>query len=258
MREKVYFKNSLGHKLVGIVDRDETKSTQSLVVIFGNFNSYKYSAKQEALANFFVSKGFAVFRFDYQGRGESEGDISKAGISSGVEDTKSAMEFIKNQLWVDLNHIGIFGSGLGSAFAILEAVRVPHYKFLVLGSPRADIKSLFNTANIEDWRSNDYYYSRGVNYHISIYDDSHQYDIYKEAKKIITPTLILNGDNYETHLQGQDVKLSKAIKGSKLIVVGDCKNVYCTKSKEEAIEFVEKWLEEKNMILNESDKISQS
>ncbi|MDR1693959.1 MAG: alpha/beta hydrolase [Lactobacillaceae bacterium] len=257
MQEKVYFKNSKGQRLVGIIDRDETKATQKLAMIFGNFNSYKDSAKQISLSEFFVSLGFATFRFDYRGRGESEGDISYATFTSGVEDTRAALEFMKNQLWVDINKIGLFGSGLGAAFAVLEAARNSNYKFLVLGAPRAEIRSLYKNADIDDWRENDFYHAKGVNYHISIHDDSLQYDIYKDAKKVEVPTLIVSGDGEDIHLDGQDKKLKKAIKGSDLIVVEECNNMYCAVSKDDALEILKTWLIEKHIIYLESEWISQ-
>lgn len=256
MQEKVYFNNLVGQRLVGIVDRDETKATQKLVVIFGNFNSYKDSFKQESLAEFFIKLGFAVFRFDYRGRGESEGDISYATFTSGIEDSKTALDFIKNQLWVDLNNIGLFGSGIGGAFALLEASKNENYKFLVLGAPRAEIGSLYKNADIDDWRENDFYHANGVNYHISIYDDSLQYDIYKEAKKVKVPTLIITGDGESIHIEGQDKKLKKAIKNSKLIVVKECNNIYCAEAKEEALEILKTWLVNNNIIYKESEWIS--
>lgn len=256
IQEKVYFKNSKGQKLVGIVDRDETKATQKLVMIFGNFNSYKYSVKQEGLAEFFVSLGFATFRFDYRGRGDSEGDISYATFTSGVEDTRAALDFMKSQLWVDIEKIGLFGSGLGAAFAIIEAARNSNYKFLVLGAPRAEIGSLYKNADIDDWRENDFYHAKGVNYHISIYDDSLQYDIYKEAKEVEVPTLIITGDGEDIHQEGQDKKLKKAIKGSHLVVVKECNNMYCAEAREEALEILRTWLVDKHIIPQSSEWIS--
>lgn len=257
MQEKVYFKNSKGHRLVGIIDRDENRATQELVMIFGNFNSYKYSVKQERIAEFFISLGFATFRFDYQGRGESEGNISYATITSGIDDTRSAVDFMKNQLWVDVNNIGLYGSGLGGDFALMESLRYDKYKFLLLSTPRIDLEYYFRDADIKKWRKQKIFNLRGVDYDISIYDDSLNYDIYKEAKKVATPTLIITGENEEFHSEGQDKKLKKAIKGSSLIVVKECNNIYCADAIQEAFKVVKQWLENEHIVSIESEWISQ-
>lgn len=253
MQGQVYFTGSNGRKLAGIIDRDESKSYQPVVIILGAFNSYKYSAVQEEVALYFKNLGFATFRFDYKGRGESEGKIAHATISTGIKDTKSAYEFIKNQLWSDPKEIGIFAFGIGAAYAIAAKSDDIRYKFLILSNPRAENDTFFENINIDDWRKNEYYYTRGINHHISIYDDAQKYDIYKLATQVQAPTLIVNTTGEETYIKGQDKRLKKAIKNATHKIINSEERVYCAHNKKEIAQIINLWLEEKCLIPKKSD-----
>ena len=201
----------------------------------------------------FNSFGFATFRFDYQGRGDSEGDIEYSTISTGLEDVRAAVDYIRNQLWVKLDNIGLFGSEYGSALALLEASRNKFFKFLVLTSPRPEFESFYEGADIDEWRKNDFYHTKGLNLHISLHDDMEHYDILNEAKRITAPALIITAEGEESRELGQDKRLKRAMKNVTVKVVGECNNVYCSDAKEEVYEFVKEWLEEKCLVRKKLD-----
>ncbi|MFV0626844.1 MAG: alpha/beta hydrolase [Alphaproteobacteria bacterium] len=253
MEEKVYFTNASGKRLVGIIDRDDSKTTQGVVIILGGFNSYKYSVKQEFLRDTFNAFGFATFRFDYQGRGDSEGNIEHSTISTGLEDVRAAVDYIRNQLWVKLDNIGLFGSEYGSALAILEVSKNKFFKFLVLTSPRPEFESFYDDADIDEWRKNDFYHTKGLNLHISLHDDMEQYDILNEAKRITIPTLVITAEGEEVRELGQDKRLKRVMKNILIRVVEKCNNLYCSDNKEQVFGFIKEWLEEKCLIRKKSD-----
>ncbi|MDD4556425.1 MAG: alpha/beta hydrolase [Alphaproteobacteria bacterium] len=253
MQEKVYFTNASGKELAGIIDRDESKTNQGVVIILGSFNSYKYSAKQEFLAETFKSFGLAVFRFDYQGRGESDGDISFATISTGLEDVRAAVDFIKNQLWVSLDKISLFGSEYGSALAILEAEKNKQYKFLILTAPRPQFETFYDGADIDEWRKNDFYHTKGLNLHISLHDDVESYDVLNVAKRITIPTLIISAENEEARELGQDKRLKRVMKNATVKIVEECNNVHCADAKTQIYNFIKNWLDEKCLIRKKLD-----
>lgn len=243
MHEKVFFKNSKGIRLAGIVDRDPDKMVQPAILILGAFNSYKYSAIQEELVTYLKSLGFATLRFDYQGRGESEGDISYATFSSGLEDTKAAFKFLKNQLWSDTENIGMYASGIGSSFAVYETTRKKGCKFMILVNPRLDIQSFFQKADIEDWRENEFYHTRGLNYHISIYDDAIKYNALERAERVKIPTLVIDSVDEETYLLNCHKKIKKAIKHADIKIIEGKNRTFSPENLEELSAITKEWLE---------------
>ncbi len=60
--------------------------------------------------------GYAVFRFDCMGHGDSEGDFSESTIESMQADIETAMKYIKNKLDDDIK-LNLFGLRFGATLA---------------------------------------------------------------------------------------------------------------------------------------------
>ena len=69
--ERVFFKNSRGHRLVGVLHSPK-KPTVNAIVICHGYASNK-TGKAKKLARFFAQHGYAALRFDFTGCGESAG-----------------------------------------------------------------------------------------------------------------------------------------------------------------------------------------
>jgi putative redox protein len=80
-----------------------------------------------------VQKGFAVFRFDFTGLGESEGDFAETNFATNVDDLILAAQFLmKNYQGPKL----LIGHSLGGTAVIRAASKIPTAKALVtIGSP---------------------------------------------------------------------------------------------------------------------------
>ena len=75
MKEKfLFFKNKSDEKLAGILHLPKKKRKEGLILCHG-FGSSKSARKFTILARYLCQKGFAVFRFDFSGHGDSEGDF---------------------------------------------------------------------------------------------------------------------------------------------------------------------------------------
>ena len=131
-------------KLVGVFHpmKGEKKEGPCVITCHG-LDSYKDSEKYIEIAKRF-SNDFSVFRFDFRGCGESEGDKIK-DLSNRIEDLRTAINLIKNQPSVDANRIGLFGSSMGGYLSILIAAE-EEVKAIVTWSapyrlPMEDLKS---------------------------------------------------------------------------------------------------------------------
>lgn len=139
IREAIVIEN-LGRKLFGILHRPPTTHICPGVVIFHGFASHKIGRNRSyvKLAEALSQNGIAVLRFDFGGCGDSEGSLSDMTIHSLISDGSAAINFLKTQSFIDQDKIGIVGSSLGGAIAVLTSVLVAKdIKALCLWAPVA-------------------------------------------------------------------------------------------------------------------------
>jgi putative redox protein len=89
-----------------------------------------------------AERGIAVFRFDFTGLGESEGDFADTNFSSNREDLLAAAELMRGE-WGGAQIL--IGHSLGGAAALAAARRIPEVKAVAtLGAP-SDTEHLRDT-----------------------------------------------------------------------------------------------------------------
>ena len=106
----------------------------------------------------------AVFRFDFSGCGESDGDYADITVTK----QQSEVQAVLNCVWmlpeVDANNISLIGHSLGGAVASLTAAKDRQIRKLILWSPVGqsyeDIAEILGTSALETAASN-----RMVDYH---------------------------------------------------------------------------------------------
>jgi len=94
VQERITLPNKHGEKLVGVLD--DTGSRQ-LVVLCHGFRSSKESDTLVNLAAALVSEGISVFRFDFSGNGESEGQFQYGNYWKEVEDLHTAILYFSGK-----------------------------------------------------------------------------------------------------------------------------------------------------------------
>lgn len=85
--------------------------------------------------------GYACFRFDFRGSGESEGEFVDTTLDGEISDALAALEFIKDFKGIDQNRIGLVGMSLGGSVGACVGARA-RVKSLALWSPWAFIEYL--------------------------------------------------------------------------------------------------------------------
>ncbi len=73
--------------------------------------------------------GFLVYRFDFSGRGESQGDYSETSLSKQRSDLLNVLHFIQSQEKVDKARIGILAQSFGTAVTV---ALIPAVKTIIL------------------------------------------------------------------------------------------------------------------------------
>jgi putative redox protein len=117
-RERLRFRGSQGGELVGRLERPVGESS-ALVLLVHCFTCSKDLKALGWISRALVERGMAVFRFDFTGIGESEGDFADTNFSSNLEDLALAGDFLRERLEAPKV---LVGHSLGGA-AVLAAAR---------------------------------------------------------------------------------------------------------------------------------------
>lgn len=117
---KVTILNEFGEKLVGVETIPEIKKDKypTIILVHGFATGKDQESIFSGLLEKLIVAGFLVYRFDFSGCGESEGDYSKTSLSKLKSDLGKMIEFIKLQDKVNSLKIGILAQSTGTAVAV--------------------------------------------------------------------------------------------------------------------------------------------
>jgi len=143
IEKRVFTFNGSNEKLVGLKSiPDEIREKYKTVILAHGFGVDKENKGLfNDLTKSLVGAGFLVYRFDFSGSGESEGNYAKTSISKLSEDLKRIVQFVRSKSDTDLDNIGIVGNSMGSGVVLSLKPRV---KSLVFIGGHYDIYSLIS------------------------------------------------------------------------------------------------------------------
>lgn len=119
--ERIRFRGSSGEYLVGRLERPAAEPLA--YALFAHcFTCSKDLKAIGRISRTLADRGFAVFRFDFTGIGESEGDFADTNFSSNVEDLKAAADFLRREYRAPRL---LVGHSLGGAAVLTAAPQVP-------------------------------------------------------------------------------------------------------------------------------------
>lgn len=90
------------------------------------------------LAERLIQSNIAVFRFDFRGSGDSEGQLSRMSIKGMLGDTGKVLEYLVKRPDLDANRLAIFGRSLGASLALLASAEFGDIKSAALWAPLYD------------------------------------------------------------------------------------------------------------------------
>jgi len=195
MIKKVWFENSKGDKLCGIVSNPTGSKTKPIVIICHGYDSNKDRSTYIKLSNALNKKKVSTLRFSFYGHGESEGKISKFTVREAVDDILCAIKFLRKKYY---KKIGLLGNSFGGVAAVLAAVETSNLFVLALRSVGIDHDSRKRPLIKKDFK-NKVWIAAG--------------------KKVRVPILIVHGEKDEDVELWQATELAKAIKSSRLEII---------------------------------------
>lgn len=140
-RKRVRFPGTHGGELVGRVELPDGEPT-AYVMFAHCFTCSKDLKALGWISRALVDRGLAVFRFDFTGIGESEGDFADTDFSSNLEDLDAAAEYLRREH--EAPKI-LIGHSLGGAAVLAAAARVPEaVAVATIGAP-SDTEHLKDT-----------------------------------------------------------------------------------------------------------------
>lgn len=130
---KITFPGSQSDKLSAKID-EPNKGISSGTVLFAHcFTCSKNLHAVKNISEALTDKGFGVFRFDFTGLGESEGDFSDTNFSSNVEDLVAAANYMADE-WESPRML--MGHSLGGAAVLQAAHQISSSEAIVtIGAP---------------------------------------------------------------------------------------------------------------------------
>lgn len=224
MTEKVYFKNSKGDKLCGILSNPTTETDCPIVILCHGFTTSKDSSTSVALEKRLNEKEIATLRLDFFGHGESEGNFAEITVSEGVDDALCAIDFLKSK---GFSKIGIYGGSYGGSVGLMAASKNNDLYVLALKAPVSDWKDkIFHKgdADLEEWRV------RGWKEHtnsagkvsklnFTFFEDFDNNNSFNVADNITVPTIIIHGDKDKSVPVEQSIRLDSMLPDSRLEIL---------------------------------------
>ena len=194
MEEKVFFENSKGNKLCGLLSNPTENTNCPIVVLCHGLDSGKDSVTNVRLNEVLSSRGIASFRFDFFAHGESEGKIEDRNAEEFADDVLRAIDYLKERGYTNF---GIHGTSFGGVAAVMAASRSSDLKVMVL-----KCTGIGTAGTMPNYKK-----------------DFENKTWIKAGEKVTIPTLVIHGDEDEqVELQaGKD--LAEAIKTSRIEII---------------------------------------
>jgi alpha/beta superfamily hydrolase len=127
------FPNSAGLMLSARLDTPADGAYHTMALFAHCFTCSKNVNSVAHVSRFLTQEGFAVFRFDFTGLGDSQGDFGDTNFATNVDDLCCAAKFLAQNYQAPKL---LIGHSLGGTAVIQAALRISAAKALVtIGSP---------------------------------------------------------------------------------------------------------------------------
>ena len=224
MEKKVYFEDSRGIDLCGILSDPTSDKSKPLIILCHGFGTSKNGHTYLRLQTFFNQSDLSTFRFDFFGHGESGGDLGKVTVSEAVDDILNALAFVQGQGY---ERIGVVGSSFGGLSSMVAVSKSDDVLVLALKSPVSDYveaeKMRLGEEGIRRWKEEGYVqledFPGGVKLEYSFFEDLKNNLGYSAAKEIDISTLIVHGEQDDVVPVEQSKKAASIIQDCELEII---------------------------------------
>ena len=209
-------------QLLGIFHLPQEVYKPPLVVLIHGFGGTKSNQRFVQLARALASDGISVFRFDFSGCGDSEGELENFTVQRGVSDLNFALEAILKKADIDSEIIAFVGESLGAVIAVLFKNQFNFsLKTMVFWAPafcqRELLRIWWSKDELKNWREKGYSIYKDKKIGLKYLKENENKDYSLALSQIDLPILVLHGKKDETVPLEFSRKLIKKYKRVRLI-----------------------------------------
>ena len=249
--EEITLANNREEKIAAVLhvppkQRDE----RYCVVLCHGMLSNKDGTKQIALCRALYDRGIASLRFDFRGRGQSDGAFEDTTISRRLEDLETVLAHVDARRY---SSISLVGSSLGAPVAILGAAggAAPAVASLVTYAAvsRAErLLDFFPPQHVAEWKKAGMLDLVGNKIKWDFIDDALTHNVLAAAGSLRCPTLLIHGSADALVPFESSRIIWEAIKAEKdFVLIEGADHTFIDSSHlEQVIELTVQWIEKHN------------
>ena len=250
--EKVWFNNSKGQKLCGLLFVPEGRGPFPITILCHGLSSSKTGSTIKHTTSRLSELKIASLAIDFSGHGESDGEFKNTTLSDVIGDTKSALDYVEHLDFIDKQKVALMGSSYGGIAALMVASQDSRVRVLSLRAPAIKLaKAILVRVDIspEKWKKMVYapYHSTVIGdttLKYSFYLDALKHDGVAAAKNIKIPTIISAGDKDTVVLKEDILELYDTIpsQDKKIIWVPGASHWFSKEQKEKTFKKLADWV----------------
>ena len=191
--ESVSIPSAPGIQLAGLLHHPDDRYSHACVVVAHGMLSSKGSDKHRMICEAAAAAGVLALRFDFRGRGDSDGDPSILTVSNEIEDLSAVIAFVRDH---GFSRVMVVGSSLGGTVALLVGAENNGLLGLVTIAAPARLPNCPRDA----WggsgqliRDNQIEVAPGEFIDAVFFRDAPQHDVEAAAHALACPLLIIHG-----------------------------------------------------------------
>ncbi len=228
--EKVYFETANNLKLCGILTFPRNKTAKCVVLCHGLTVDKEEDGIFTKLARKLAENGFFVFRFDFNGHGESDGNSIDMTVQNETEDIIAAFDYLKKRGFRNFGLVAASFAGGPASYFAKEFKK--ETKALVLWNSLIDYSSLIipkNSWDREYWgkpafeRVEKFGFteigSGKFKVGSKLMQEIQKLEPWRELLDLYIPIVFVHGTNDEKVPYEDSVKYSKLVKNCSLVTI---------------------------------------
>ena len=197
------FQNQRGQNLVGVLHHGQGDQPRPCLITCHGFAGTKIGGSRRFVefARYAAKCNLSVFRFDFAGSGDSDGDLVDLTLDRELEDLQSAIDLVSTLDGVDSKRIGLVGHCLGGVTVIRESVKNTQIYKTVAWAPLTDLSDAMLRLIGEDSfsmlqeeaKAEFLYHGELMRCGAEILKQSSELDMLTEITQVNQPLLIVHG-----------------------------------------------------------------